>query len=48
MAEELYEYDEASGHLFCKYCGRNYLAKKHNEGCQSINHELPKQSKDSD
>ncbi|QUG41252.1 hypothetical protein KD050_18540 [Psychrobacillus sp. INOP01] len=39
MTEELYVYDEASGHLFCKYCRRNYLNKEHNENCQVLHHD---------
>lgn len=27
-------FDKASGHLFCKYCGENYLNKKHKPECQ--------------
>jgi primosomal protein N' len=34
--DELYEYDKASGHLFCKYCGNNYLLKQHKPDCESL------------
>lgn len=30
---ELYELDSASGHLFCKGCGNNYLLHEHKEEC---------------
>lgn len=34
--EEFWEFDEATGHLFCRYCGNNYMLEKHKEDCQSI------------
>lgn len=36
MSIELYKYDKASGHLFCKHCGNNYLLHKHKEDCKGI------------
>lgn len=39
VAEELYVHKIVSGHLFYKYCGRNYLGKVHNEGCLSLRHD---------
>lgn len=40
MKEELYELDKVTGHLFCKYCGNNYLLKEHKDNCKSIGQSL--------
>lgn len=50
MAEELYVYDKISGHLFCKYCGMNYLTKRHKEDCRTTkeDNELPTRPEVSD
>lgn len=46
-AEDIYEYDKASGHLFCKYCGVNYLSNiKHEEDCCILKRSNQKREKD--
>jgi hypothetical protein len=36
MNENIYEYDKASGHLFCKGCGNNYLLQTHKDDCTLV------------
>lgn len=33
-----YELDETSKHLFCKYCGNNYLLHEHKQNCTYKKH----------